>query len=199
MLDRTIALYNMILRCDSYKSKSVVLPRGFFIVGYKHGYEDAWAKLECSIGDFVSFEDAKKYFVASYLYDQKRLNNILFIVNENNTVVGSCIAWEDERKNYFVPSLHWLVIDEKYQGIGLGKALCCAVMNIFKEQDKFPVYIHTQPWSWKAVLLYLSLGFKLQKNDTFSHYKNEYYEAMSELKHIVTEEQFRLLQELSDS
>ena len=72
-------------------------------------------------------------------------------------------------------------------------------MNIFEEQEKLPVYIHTQPWSWKAIFLYLSLGFKLQKSDTFSHYKNEYHQAMTELKKIVTETQFELLLELSEN
>ena len=72
-------------------------------------------------------------------------------------------------------------------------------MNIFKDQKNLPVYIHTQPWSWKAIFLYLSIGFKLQKTDTFSHYENEYYKAMTAFKQVVTSEQFELLQELSES
>jgi ribosomal protein S18 acetylase RimI-like enzyme len=117
---------------------------------------------------------------------------------EEKKVVGSCIAWQDKRGESVVSSLQWLIVDEKYRGLGLGKALCYTVMNIFNGQGKFPVYIHTQPWSWKAVFLYLSIGFKLQKNDTFSHYKNEYKKAMTELKKIVTDKQFELLQELSE-
>ena len=89
-------------------------------------------------------------------------------------------------------------MNEEYQGRGLGKALCYATMNCFKEQENLPVYIHTQPWSWKAIFLYLSIGFKLQKTDTFSHYENEYYQAMAELKKIVSEKQFELLQEFSE-
>ena len=71
-------------------------------------------------------------------------------------------------------------------------------MNIFEEQGQFPVYIHTQPWSWKAIFLYLSLGFKLQMTDTFSHYTNEYHQAMNTLKGIVDEKQFCLLTQLSE-
>jgi hypothetical protein len=73
-----------------------------------------------------------------------------------------------------------------------------AVMNIYAERDALPVYIHTQPWSWKAILLYLSLGFRLQKTDTFSHYENEYDKAMAELKKIVSDEQYELLLQLSE-
>lgn len=199
MLDRTIPFYNTILRCDSYQCENVLLPEGFSVVPYKSGYEKAWAELEYSIGDFESAEEAESYFVSTYLQNHQLQNNILFLLNENNLVIGSCIAWKDKRKESFVSSLHWLVLDEKYHGQGLGKALCYATMNAFKEQGSFPVYIHTQPWSWKAIFLYLSIGFKLQKTDTFSHYKNEYYEAMSALKRIVTSKQFEFLQEQSEN
>lgn len=199
MLDRTMPFYNTILKCDNYSHRNVMLPKGFSIVSYKYGYEKAWAELEYAIGDFDSFEEAENYFVTTYLQNQELSGNILFLINADNNVIGSCIAWQDKRKDSFVSSLHWLVVDEKYHGMGLGKSLCYATMNIFEEQENFPVYIHTQPWSWKAIFLYLSLGFKLQKSDTFSHYENEYYQVMTELKKIVTEKQFALLQELSEN
>ena len=97
-----------------------------------------------------------------------------------------------------VSSLHWLVVDERYQGIGLGKALATAVMNIYAKDRALPVYVHTQPWSWKAILLYVSLGFKLQKTDTFSHYENEYEKAMTELGKAVQEDQYELLLQSSE-
>ncbi len=199
MLDRTIPFCNTILKCDNYQRKDVVLPKGFSIVTYKNGYEKAWAELEYSIGDFDSLEDAENYFVATYTQNQELLRNLLFLLNENKSVIGSCIAWQDKRKDSYVSSLHWLVVDEKYHGMGLGKALCYATMNVFEAQERLPVYIHTQPWSWKAIFLYLSIGFKLQKTDTFSHYENEYCQAMDELERIVTTEQFGFLKDSSES
>ena len=198
MLDRSIPFYNTILRCDQYQHREVDLPSGFSIVSYKKGYEKAWAKLECSVGDFDSLDEAENYFVATYLQNQELFGNILFLLNEEQAVIGACIAWQDNRQGSMVSSLHWLIVDEKYHGMGLGKALCCATMNIYEEQDSLPVYIHTQPWSWKAIFLYISFGFKLQKSDAFSHYVNEYDKAMAVLKKIVTEKQFLLLKEVSE-
>lgn len=199
MLDRTIPFYNTILKCTSWQYKEVSLPSGFSIVAYEKGYEKSWAKMEESIGDFPSLQAAENYFAAAYTQNQDLLSNVRFLLKGEEEVIGSCIAWQDKDKSSFVSSLHWLIVDEKYHGMGLGKALCCDAMNIFWRQGRFPVYIHTQPWSWKAIFLYLSLGFKLQKKDTFSHYKNEYYQAMNELKKIVREEQFKVLQESSES
>ena len=194
MLDRTIPFCNTIMKCSAYTYKEVELPEGFSIDSYQPGYEKGWAKLEYAIGDFGSVTEAEKYFVETYLKNSDLFQNILFVLNKDKDVVGSCIAWQDMQGTNSVSSLHWLVVDERYQGNGLGRALTTAVMNIYAEHGAFPVYIHTQPWSWKAILLYNSMGFKLQKTDTFSHYENEYEKAMFELKKIVTKEQYEQLQ-----
>ena len=197
MLDRTVPFYNTILRCDHYLAKDTALPNGYSVVTYKPGYEKAWAELEYSVRDFDSAGEAEEYFVSTYLKDTDKTDNILFLKDAEDKIIGSCIAWQDGRNGALVSSLHWLIVDEDHQGMGLGKALCCAVMNIYAGKGAFPVYIHTQPWSWKAILLYVSLGFKLQKNDTFSHYVNQYNDAMRTLKEQLSDEQFELLEKNS--
>ena len=198
MLDRTIPFYNTIMKCSDYRHRNVELPNGFSIVSYREGYEKEWAKLECAIGDFGSAAEAEEYFVEKYLQDPEQFPKILFMLNQDHDIVGSCIAWQDKQGISRVSSLHWLVVDERYRGIGLGRALAAAVMNIYAEHGALPVYVHTQPWSWKAILLYLSLGFRLQKTDTFSHYENEYEKAMIELGKVVREDQYKLLQQSSE-
>ena len=197
MLDRTIPFYNTILRCDHYLTKDTALHNGYSVVTYKPGYEKAWAELEYSVGDFDSAGEAEEYFVSTYLKDTDKTDNILFLKDAEDKIIGSCIAWQDDRNGALVSSLHWLIVDEDHQGMGLGKALCCAVMNIYAGKGAFPVYIHTQPWSWKAILLYVSVGFKLQKNDTFSHYVNQYDDAMRTLKEQLSDDQFELLEKNS--
>ena len=199
MLDRTIPFKNIIMRCDSYQLQTVFLPCGFEIVPYQEGFEKFWATLEFEVGDFSSVEEAEAYFVDTYMHNpQQLLNRARFLLAPDGSVIGSCIAWEDVRQDSMVSSLHWLIVDERYHGMGLGKALCCEVMKIYKDSGSLPVYIHTQPWSWKAVLLYISLGFKLQKTDSFSHYTNEYLEAMSVLKSILSGKQYEILVSCSE-
>lgn len=198
MLDRTIPFCNTIMKCSDYEYRNVELPEGFSVVSYQPGYEKEWAKLEYAIGDFGLAAEAEKYFTETYLQKPELSSDILFVLNKDHDIVGSCIAWQDNQGTNRVSSLHWLVVDERYQGIGLGKALCTAIMNIYAKRRALPVYIHTQPWSWKAILLYISLGFKLQKTDTFSHYENEYEKAMIELRKITTPEQYELLKQSSE-
>ena len=198
MLDRTIPFCNTIMKCSDAEKYAVKLPEGFSIVSYQNGDEKEWAKLEYAVGDCGSVQEAKDYFIETYLQNPEMFSDILFMLNRNKEGVGSCIAWQDLRGERTVSSLHWLVVKEQYQGMGLGRALCVAVMNIFAARNAFPVYIHTQPWSWKAILLYLSLGFKLQKTDTFSHYENEYEKAVIELGKIMTKHQYGLLRQATE-
>ena len=123
----------------------------------------------------------------------------MFLLDDTGQAIGSCISWTDERHGKKVNSLHWLIVDEAYQGKGLGRALCTEAMNRFYLCNQKPIYIHTQPWNWKAIMLYISLGFRLQKTDVFSAYTNQYNEAMLTLKAVLPREQYLKLQFASDA
>ena len=191
MIDRSIPYYNLILKCTKICTTPVSLPEGYSFKMYDEGYEKYWAKLEYDIGDFSSVEEAEMYFKTNYCNQIDELKKrCVFVVDAYGDVVGSCIAWHDFKGNDTVASLHWLVVSPKHQGKHIGLALCQKVMNIFNERDETPVYIHTQPWSYKAILLYIKLGFKIQKTDTFSHYENQYKKAIKTLENLLSESQF---------
>ena len=191
MLDRSIPFYNVILKCEKYKDTEIVLPTGYQLRNYQLGDEKAWAKLEYEIGDFASVKEAEEYFLSHYGQDIDSLRErCFFVIDNQEQVVGSCIAWKDCRETELAASLHWLVVSPDHQGKKLGKSLCQRVMKVFQEKNEFPVYIHTQPWSYIAILLYLQQGFKLQMTDTFSHYENQYALAMNTLKKLLTIQQY---------
>jgi len=201
MVDKSIPFHHMILRCDQYVPQPVLLPEGFSIVPYRNGYEKDWARLQAAVGDFPSAADAEQYFAEKFLSgsDAAQRAGIHFLQNGAGERIGSCTAWRERRQDGSVSVLHWLVVDAAYQGRGLGRALCCAVMNRFAmETEGLPVYLHTQPWSWKAILLYLSLGFRLQRSDSFAGHVNEYAQAMAALKGVVSPAQYQRFLAASD-
>lgn len=199
MLDRSIPFYNVILKCENYNNTEIALPAGYRIRHYQAGAEKAWAKLEYEIGDFDTESEAEEYFISSYCKNPDELRERCFFAeDEQNNIVGSCIAWRDRRGAETAASLHWLVVSPAHQGKKLGKALVQTVMSVFWEKNELPVYIHTQPWSYVAILLYVRQGFKLQTTDTFSHYENQYAQAMDVLKKILTAEQYGELDSCSE-
>ena len=194
MIDRSIPYYNLILKCTKICTTPVSLPEGYSFKMYDVGDEKNWAKLEYEIGDFSSVEEAEIYFKANYSNQIDELKKrCVFVVDAYGDVVGSCIAWHDLNGNNTVASLHWLVVSIEHQGKHIGLALCQKVMDIFNECGETPVYIHTQPWSYKAILIYIKLGFKIQETDTFSHYENQYEQAIKTLENILTKKQILIL------
>ncbi len=199
MLDRSIPFYNVILKCENYNNTEVTLPAGYRIRHYQAGDEKAWAKLEYEIGDFSSENEAEEYFISSYCKNPDELRErCFFAADEQNNIVGSCIAWHDKRGAGQAASLHWLVVSPAHEGKKLGKALVQTVMRVFQEKNELPVYIHTQPWSYVAILLYVRQGFKLQMTDTFSQYENQYAQAIDVLKKVLTAEQYSELASCSE-
>ena len=193
MLDKTIPFYHTIMRCDRILPMEIKLPEGYTIRTYQPGDEDAWAALMCSVGEQTSPVDAKAEFIQRYLANETLTERIFFAVDREGTVVGTAIAWDDGLR-----VLHWLAVHPEHQRKGLGKALCQTALRLFRREDNsLPVYLHTQPWSWKAILLYISLGFKLQPTDTIYAYENQYAQAMETLKTIVTPEQYAKMEDNS--
>lgn len=192
MIDRTIPYYNIIMRCDRILPMEIKLPEGYTIRTYQPGDEDAWADMEYAIGDFPSREAALTLFAERYLAAPER---IFFAIAANGEIVGSAIA---DRRHGNIRALNWVIVSDAHQRKGIGKALCQTCLRLFRREDNaLPVYLHTQPWSWKAILLYISLGFKLQPKDTFSGHRNEYSQAMETLKSVVTPEQYTRMEAAS--
>lgn len=198
MLDRRIPYYNMIFRCDAPPPGEPSLPEGYRIRPYRPGDERAWARLERETGDFSTQEEAEAYFVSRYGRGAEAAERCLFAVDRRGEPVGSCIAWRDPREGEMVSSLHWLVVSPDHQRRGLGEALCRRALRLYQDRDAFPVYLHTQPWSYAAALLYVRLGFRLQRTDTFSGYENQCGQALEVLRTILPAAEHRLLTDHTD-
>ncbi len=184
-IDRSIPYKNIIMRCDNFNNKNYY-NNDIKIRNYNDGDEIHWAKIEYAVGDFINVESAKQYFTEHYKTDDI-YERCFFAEDNNKNVVGTCIAWYDKKDDGIVSSLHWLAVLPEYQNKGIGKALMNTVMNYYKSNNLFPVYLHTQPWSYRAISLYNTFGFKIQKEDTFADYVNEYMEAKEILKNYLPE------------
>ncbi len=182
-IDKSIPYMNILMRCDEYRPSQITLPDGFHFRGYRPGDENIWAKFEIEIDDFDTYDNAVAYFKRKYLSNPEELKKRLICVEDKDgTPAGMVIAWFDDNHGEKISTVHWLVTSPKFQGLGIGKALVKKLLETFYELNEFPVYLHTQPWSYAAIKIYSSLGFRLLRTESILNYENEYANAIEELK-----------------
>jgi ribosomal protein S18 acetylase RimI-like enzyme len=188
MLDKSIPYFNIIMKRPAGASlPHYGLPVGFSFEWYISGMEVDWAAIEASVGEFDNNKESLNFFKNEYLSHSEELKNrLLFVLNQERKPVGTITGWWNftgERRNL---SIHWFAVQKEYQGLGIGKALvteCIRNLQVL-EGDK-DIYLHTQTWSYKAIALYLKSGFNIEVKETFSHYKNDYEQALPILQELL--------------
>lgn len=66
-------------------------------------------------------------------------------------------------------------------------------MKSIKEED-YPVYLHTQPSSYRAIKLYTDFGFAFLTDPIIGYRKNDLEESLPVLKAYMPQEYFEKLQ-----
>ncbi len=193
MLNRNIKYKNIIMEYNRKNQNiNANLPKGFKLKKYQPGDEKYWAKLEMDIGDFDTIESALEYFKSNYMNEPEKIkNNCFFIINDDEIPIASCILWYNFSENNPIFTVDWLVVDENYQGNGLGKVILSEVLKLANTLNQnTPIFLHTQPWSYKAINLYNKFGFSILKGKTFSNYVNEYDDAVKILKDLYSDKTY---------
>ena len=192
MLNKSIPYYNVIMRYDGpLQCTPPSVPENYFVTGYRYGDELRWAQMEVLNNDFDTFENGVKYFMNRYLVERdKLLDRFIGVRNHEGKLVGAVICWNDVRNDESVSTVHWLITDPEIQGKGIGTFLVRMLVYKFSELKALPIYLHTQPWSYTAVGIYSSIGFKLLKTDSFRGYTNQSKEALPILKKYMKKAQY---------
>ena len=193
-VDKTIPFKDIIMRNDNPRLYTPVVPEGYTLDNYRDGDEYAWAKMEVYAGDFATEEKAVEYFQRIYLSKKDELmKRFVIIRNKDGEGVCSCIAWKTDRQQQPAPALQWLVTAPGYEGLGLARAAAAETVNRYYRMGEKPVYLHTQPWSYKALWLYYQHGFKIVRNDTFQIFGNQCDEALEVLETLIPKEKMDLI------
>jgi ribosomal protein S18 acetylase RimI-like enzyme len=189
MLDKSIPYFNVIMkRVAGTRLAQYGLPIGFSFERYKSGMEVDWASIETSVGEFESAEEGLNYFKNEYsLYNEELKKRLLFVLNQEGKPIGTITGWWNYTGERRDSSIHWFAVKKEYQGLGIGKALVVeCVRNIQVLDGEKDIYLHTQTWSYKAIALYLKTGFNIEISKTFSHYQNDYEQALPILKGLLS-------------
>ncbi|KAA3646213.1 MAG: N-acetyltransferase [Chloroflexi bacterium] len=117
----------------------------------------------------------------------------LFVCDERDRPIGTAFIWKayDEFN-----TVHWLKVLKEHEGKGIGRALLSIIMEELQEGD-YPVYLHTQPGSFRAVKLYSDFGFKLLSDPIIGARSNDLEECLPILEKHMKKANFDRLQIVS--
>ncbi len=184
MLDKTVPFHTIIMkRAYSKPPEEEKLPDGYHIRNYNEGDEVAWANIEKSVLEFDTIEEAVRCYDYYKQYPERLNTCQWFVEAPNHTLVATATAWFSEYNGKKTPCVIALACLPEYQGLHLGKSVAIKMLESFYKYDVGKeVYLDTQTWSYKAIGLYLSLGFVPLKTETYNDCKNEYSQATQVLK-----------------
>lgn len=199
MIDNSIAYKSIIVRCDRIeKSAFLELSSEVEIEFYQNGMEDVWVQVQKRAGEFEkeSDEQVKAYFMERYGGKSSELKKRCIFLKDirKGEYIGTCMAWFETKGDKMVHVLHWLAVADEYSGRGYARMLITQVMILFEKYAPMEsIYLHTQPWSYRAIKLYNDFGFCLPRNDVYGTAVNEYEEAMKILERCMSEEAYEKL------
>ena len=197
VLDKTIPYAKLYMkRKAGTPIPQFLLPQGFRFVMFRDGDETHWARIETSVAEFDGEFAALLLFKEQFIpHSDELYRRLLFIETCEGVKVATANAWwsyinkgwrntlskddTDERRAW----VHWVSVDPKYQGLGLGKAVTSRVMEIMRDiEGDVDMYLSTQTWSYKAVDIYKKCGFEPTDEELLYRYnkkeKNDYKKAI---------------------
>jgi len=173
---------NIFMMCSKLNHDAVSkMPKGFHVRYCRENELDTWKALH-----FDTPELAEEYYdyMTQFFYDvylpkgDLFYKRCLFVCNADDHPVGTCFVWKSYNAIW---TLQWFKVLKEFEGRGIGRALLSIVMTSLTE-DELPLFLHTQPSSYRAIKLYSDFGFHLISDPVIGSRRNEIDECMPILK-----------------
>jgi len=191
MKEEDIPDYNIFMMCENLnKNALTVLHPDYHFRNCRPNELEIWKafpfdseKLPEEYADFMN-----EIVNDSYGNDMETFfKNTIFVCDKDDKPIATCSYWKAYGK---INSIHWLKTLKAFEGKGIGRAILSEIMRQFDKSD-YPIYIHTQPGSFRAVKLYANFGFKLLKGGRLGSRDNELEKCLPILKEFIPESDFR--------
>jgi ribosomal protein S18 acetylase RimI-like enzyme len=193
MKEEEIPDKNIFMMCEALNRGALAeLPDGFTVRNCRPEELGIWKAMP-----FETAEQAKEFdgFMTDFFettYGGKEdlfFAKTLFVCDSQEKPVATCLLWKAYGE---FNTIHWFKVLKEYEGIGIGRALLSIIVRDLAEED-YPVYLHTQPGSFRAIKLYSDFGFTLLSGEKFGSRKNDLDECLPILEGFMPEKYFQNL------
>ncbi|MDR0928746.1 MAG: GNAT family N-acetyltransferase, partial [Oscillospiraceae bacterium] len=180
---------NIFMMCDKVNPAAYQsMPAGYHIRHIREDELEFWKHMHIDTDDSTTQKEFGAYMSEYFerVYAPKGdlfYKSCLMAVNDDDEPVATCFAWKAYGR---YTTIHWYKTIKAYEGKGIGRALLSAVMQSIASDD-YPVYLHTQSGSFRAIHLYTDFGFRILKDAKIGNRNNEIEEALPILKELMPE------------
>ena len=193
-MDPGIPDMNLFMMCEKLcVTACTPMPSGYHVRVCRPDELDLWKDIHYDDEETALTERPYMNYYFDQVFKKKEdlfFQSCLFICDRTDTPVGTCFAW----KAYDVfTTIQWFKVRRSHEGCGIGRALLSLVMMALDE-GSYPVLLHTQPASYRAIKLYSDFGFALLSNADMGLRSNDLAAALPILEHLMRPEDFKQLQ-----
>ena len=147
-----------IIAYEMLYNKALKYQNDIICVPFQKEYWKEYMKIynEC----FYKMRKALEVEPINFYYDYSKIKdkiNDIFFYLQNGVIVGAVSCYENE--------LDDLIVEQSFQGQGIGQKLLLWGMNHIKEQGYEEIILHVAEWNQNAVKLYLKNGFGIKKRE----------------------------------
>lgn len=177
---------NLFMMCETPNRKAFsTLNGGFYFDFCKRSELDIWKAFPF---DGRPGEDEKawmsRYFADVYAGKEELFyQKCLFVRDRNGKPAATGFIWEAYGQ---IPTLHWLKVRKELEGRGIGRALISRLLS----DTRYPLYLHTQPASYRAIHLYADFGFQLITDLRIGSRRNDLEEGLKILRQYMKPEAY---------
>ena len=147
-----------IIAYEMIYNKALKYQNDIICVPFQKEYWNEYMKIynEC----FYKMRKALKVDPINFYYDYSQIKdkiNDIFLFLQNGVIIGAVSCYENEIDD--------LIVEQSFQGQGIGQKLLLWGMNHIKEQGYEEIILHVAEWNQNAVKLYLKNGFCIKKRE----------------------------------
>ena len=193
MKEKEIPDYNVFMMCERLNENALTeLGAGYYFRNCQPNELALWKAFPFDSETVPTEYEGFMNQIITDSYSDKMdtfFQNTIFVCNKDDKPVATCSHWKAYGKFH---SIHWLKTLKDYEGKGLGRAVLSKVMREFSPKD-YPIYIHTQPGSFRAIKLYSDFGFSLLNGRKLGTRVNELEKSLPILKKFMPKKDFENL------
>lgn len=193
MTEEEIPDYNIFMICEKLNKDALIeLKRDYYFRNCRPDELEIWKAFPFDSEKVpTEYEGFMNQYVRETYGNNLKLflHNTLFVCDQDDKPIATCSSWKAYGK---FNTVQWLKTLKEHEGKGIGRALLSEIMKRFDKQE-YPIFLHTQPGSFRAIKLYSDFGFCLLKGGQFGTRTNDLEKCLPILSEFISEKDFKNL------